>query len=278
MWNPHLLHSHQSLKRLVLIAGPCVIESKEVVFEVASTMKLLCDRLGIDYIFKASLDKANRSAHHSYRGPGLDEGLNILASVRSTYDIPVITDIHETYGLSDITAVVDMIQIPAFLCRQTNLIQAAMQQGCAVNIKKGQFLSPWEMKTVLNKAQAFGDSPVWLCERGTTFGYNNLVVDMRSLAFMKTLGAPVIFDATHAVQLPGGLGEASSGQREYIEPLARAAIAVGVDGLFMETHPNPEKALSDGPNSMPLDQMQALLEQWVALFHLTRTQQSDKAV
>ena len=259
MWNPSLIEKRAHPQRFFLIAGPCVIESPEIVFEVACKMKEICEQLNIQYIFKASLDKANRSSHSSYRGLGFEKGLAILEEVRSKYALPVITDIHETAGVAEIASVVDVLQIPAFLCRQTNLIAAAMAQGCPVNIKKGQFLSPWDMQTLLDKARSFSDSPVWLCERGSTFGYNNLVVDMRSLAVMGGLGVPVIFDATHAVQLPGGLGHASSGQREFIPPLARAAVAVGVEGLFMETHPKPDEALSDGPNSVPLDQMYDLL-------------------
>jgi 2-dehydro-3-deoxyphosphooctonate aldolase (KDO 8-P synthase) len=243
-----------------LIAGPCVIESEALVMDVAGRMKELTSQLGIPYIFKASFDKANRSSKSSFRGPGLEEGLRILAEVRSRVGVPVLTDVHEDTPMAEVAAVVDVLQTPAFLCRQTNFIVSAASQGRPVNIKKGQFLSPWEMKNVIDKARSTGNQQVMACERGFSFGYNNLVSDMRSLAVMRETGAPVVFDATHSVQLPGGQGSASGGQREFVPVLARAAIAAGVAGVFMETHPDPAKALSDGPNAWPLDRMRALLE------------------
>jgi 2-dehydro-3-deoxyphosphooctonate aldolase (KDO 8-P synthase) len=242
-----------------LIAGPCVIESEALVFEVAGRMLELTRELGIPYIFKASYDKANRSSKGSYRGPGIEEGLRILAEVRRQLGVPVLTDVHEDTPLAEVASVVDVLQTPAFLCRQTNFIVNAAAQGKPVNIKKGQFLSPWEMRNVVDKARSTGNGQVMVCERGFTFGYNNLVADMRSLAVMRETGAPVVFDATHSVQLPGGQGSASGGQREFVPVLARAAVAAGVAGLFMETHPDPARALSDGPNAWPLDRMRSLL-------------------
>ena len=242
-----------------LIAGPCVIESEALVFEVAGRMLEITRELGIPYIFKASYDKANRSSKGSYRGPGIEEGLRILAEVRRQLGVPVLTDVHEDTPLAEVASVVDVLQTPAFLCRQTNFIINAAAQGKPVNIKKGQFLSPWEMRNVVEKARSTGNEQVMVCERGFTFGYNNLVADMRSLAVMRETGAPVVFDATHSVQLPGGQGSASGGQREFVPVLARAAVAAGVAGVFMETHPDPARALSDGPNAWPLDRMRSLL-------------------
>ena len=242
-----------------LIAGPCVIESEALVLDVAGRMREITRELGIPYVFKASFDKANRSARTSFRGPGLAEGLRILAEVRRQLGVPVLTDVHEDTPMAEVAAVVDVLQTPAFLCRQTNFILNACSQGKPVNIKKGQFLSPWEMANVVEKARSTGNPDIMVCERGFSFGYNNLVSDMRSLAVMRGTGAPVVFDATHSVQLPGGQGSASGGQREFVPVLARAAVGAGVSGVFMETHPEPEKALSDGPNAWPLDRMRALL-------------------
>ena len=243
-----------------LIAGPCVIESETLVMEVAGRMHELTGELGIPYIFKASFDKANRSSKGSFRGPGMEEGLRILAEVRRQLGVPVLTDVHEDTPLAEVASVVDVLQTPAFLCRQTNFIVNAAAQGKPVNIKKGQFLSPWEMRNVVEKARSTGNEQVMVCERGFSFGYNNLVADMRSLAVMRETGCPVVFDATHSVQLPGGQGNASGGQREFVPVLARAAVAAGISGVFMETHPDPARALSDGPNAWPLDRMRALLE------------------
>jgi len=243
-----------------LIAGPCVIESEELALTTASDLKQMTAELGIPFIYKSSFDKANRSSGGSYRGPGMEEGLRILQKVRDEVQVPVLTDVHEDTPLDEVSAVVDVLQTPAFLCRQTNFIQNVARTGKPVNIKKGQFLAPWDMKNVVDKARAVGNDQIMVCERGVSFGYNNLVSDMRSLAAMRDTGAPVVFDATHSVQLPGGQGSASGGQREYVPVLARAAIAAGVSGVFMETHPDPSKALSDGPNAWPLGQMKALLD------------------
>jgi 2-dehydro-3-deoxyphosphooctonate aldolase (KDO 8-P synthase) len=242
-----------------LIAGPCVIESEGLVMEVAGRMRELTSGLGIPYVFKASFDKANRSSKGSFRGPGMEEGLRILAEVRHQLGVPVLTDVHEDTPLAEVASVVDVLQTPAFLCRQTNFIVNAASQGKPVNIKKGQFLSPWEMRNVVDKARSTGNEQILVCERGFSFGYNNLVADMRSLAVMRETGCPVVFDATHSVQLPGGKGDASGGQREFVPVLARAAVAAGVAGVFKETHPDPARALSDGPNAWPLDRMRALL-------------------
>ena len=244
---------------LFLIAGPCVIENETLVLDTAAALKEITDGLGMPFIFKSSFDKANRSSHKSFRGPGLEEGLRILEAVKAQVGVPVLTDVHEDTPLNEVAAVVDVLQTPAFLCRQTNFIQAVASQGKPVNIKKGQFLSPWDMKNVSDKALATGNKQIMVCERGASFGYNNLVSDMRSLAVMRECGVPVVFDATHSVQLPGGQGSCSGGQREFVPVLARAAVAAGVSGVFMETHPDPSKALSDGPNAWPLDQMKALL-------------------
>ncbi len=242
-----------------LIAGPCVIESEALVLEVAGRLKEMTGRLGIPFIFKASFDKANRSSRGSFRGPGIDAGLKALSRVREQIAVPVLTDVHEDTPLSEVAAVVDVLQTPAFLCRQTNFIIAVSALGKPVNIKKGQFLSPGEMQNVVDKARSTGNAQIMVCERGFSFGYNNLVSDMRSLAIMRGTGCPVVFDATHSVQLPGGKGDASGGQREFVPVLARAAVAAGIAGLFMETHPDPAQALSDGPNAWPLDRMPALL-------------------
>jgi 2-dehydro-3-deoxyphosphooctonate aldolase (KDO 8-P synthase) len=242
-----------------LIAGPCVVESEGLVLEVAGRLKEITGKLGIPFIFKASYDKANRSSRASFRGPGIDAGLKALSRVREQIGVPVLTDVHEDTPLADVAAVVDVLQTPAFLCRQTNFIVAVSSQGRPVNIKKGQFLSPWEMQNVVDKARSAGNPEIMVCERGFSFGYNNLVTDMRSLAIMRGTGCPVVFDATHSVQLPGGKGDSSGGQREFVPVLARAAIAAGVAGVFMETHPNPAVALSDGPNAWPLDRMAPLL-------------------
>ena len=250
---------------LFLIAGPCVIESRELVFDVAGRLREITARLGVPFIFKASFDKANRSSLRSYRGPGLESGLGILADVRAGLGVPVLTDVHEDTPLAEVAAVVDVLQTPAFLCRQTNFILNVCSQGRPVNVKKGQFLSPWEMASVVDKARSTGNSAILVCERGYTFGYNNLVSDMRSLAIMRATGAPVVFDATHSVQLPGGQGATSGGQREFVPVLARAAVAAGVAGLFMETHPDPARARSDGPNAWPLDRMPSLLQTLVEL-------------
>jgi len=248
-------------KPFFLIAGPCVIESEELVIETAGVLKEITSRLNIPFIFKSSFDKANRSSHESFRGLGLEKGLQILQKVKDCVGVPVLTDVHEDTPLAEVAAVVDVLQTPAFLCRQTNFIQNVMRQGKPVNIKKGQFLAPWDMQHVVAKARATGNEKIMVCERGVSFGYNNLVSDMRSLAVMKeTTDCPVVFDATHSVQLPGGQGGSSGGQREFVPVLARAAVAVGIAGLFMETHPNPDKALSDGPNNWPLAKMEEILE------------------
>jgi 2-dehydro-3-deoxyphosphooctonate aldolase (KDO 8-P synthase) len=243
-----------------LIAGPCVIESEGLVIDVAGRLKEMTAALNIPFIFKASFDKANRSSRSSFRGPGLEGGLKALAHVREQIGVPVLTDVHEDTPLDEVAAVVDVLQTPAFLCRQTNFIVAVCSQHKPVNIKKGQFLSPWEMQNVVDKARSTGNEHIMVCERGFSFGYNNLVSDMRSLAIMRGTGCPVVFDATHSVQLPGGKGDSSGGQREFVPVLARAAVATGVAGIFMETHPDPAKALSDGPNAWPLDRMRSLLQ------------------
>ncbi|MGF6709640.1 2-dehydro-3-deoxyphosphooctonate aldolase (KDO 8-P synthase) [Luteibacter sp. W1I16] len=245
---------------LFLIAGPCVIESMQLQLDVAGKLKEITGRLGINFIFKSSFDKANRSSGASFRGPGLEEGLKVLEAVKRQIGVPVITDVHEYTPMNEVAAVVDVLQTPAFLCRQTDFIQNVARAGKPVNIKKGQFLAPWDMKNVVQKAFDVGNNDILVCERGASFGYNNLVSDMRSLAVMRETNCPVVFDATHSVQLPGGQGTSSGGQREFVPVLARAAVAVGVAGLFAETHPEPAKALSDGPNAWPLDQMEELLE------------------
>ena len=245
---------------LFIIAGPCVIESEQLALDTAGQLEEITTRLGIPFIYKSSFDKANRSSSKSFRGPGIDEGLRILQLVKAQIGVPVLTDVHEDTPLADVAAVVDVLQTPAFLCRQTNFIQNVARQGKPVNIKKGQFLAPWDMKNVVDKARETGNTGIMVCERGASFGYNNLVSDMRALAVMRDTQCPVVYDATHSVQLPGGQGNVSGGQREHVPVLARAAVAAGIAGLFMETHPNPEKALSDGPNSWPLERMAELLE------------------
>ena len=245
---------------LFLIAGPDTLESEQLCLDVAGRLKEHTGRLMMPYIFKGSFDKANRTSGSSYRGPGMEEGLRILSAVKTKIGVPVLTDVHEDTPLAEVAAVVDVIQTPAFLCRQTNFIRSAAKQGKPLNIKKGQFLSPWEMKNVVEKAKGTGNQQVLVCERGFSFGYNNLVVDMRGLAAMRSTGCPVVFDATHSVQLPGGQGTASGGQREHIPVLARAAVGAGVSGVFMETHPKPDEALCDGPNSWPLGLMPELLD------------------
>jgi len=255
---------------LFLIAGPCVVEGETLQLEVAGTLKEITERLKIPFIFKSSYDKANRSSIKSYRGPGLEQGLKVLSEVKRQIGVPVLTDVHEDSPLAEVASVADVLQTPAFLCRQTNFIIAACSQGRPVNIKKGQFLSPWEMGNVVDKARSTGNNGILVCERGFSFGYQNLVVDMRSLAIMRSTGCPVVFDATHAVQLPGGRGSASGGEREHVPVLARAAVAAGVAGVFMETHPRPEQALSDGPNAWPLKHMEALLTTLIELDQVTK--------
>ncbi len=250
---------------LFVIAGPCVIEGEQFCIDVAGRLREITAARGVPFVFKASFDKANRSSHDSPRGPGLEAGLNILAAVREQVGVPVLTDVHEDTPLDEVAAVVDVLQTPAFLCRQTNFIQRVAAQGKPVNLKKGQFLAPGDMTHVVAKARATGNEQIMVCERGASFGYNNLVSDMRSLAIMRETGCPVVFDATHSVQLPGGQGSSSGGQREFVPVLARAAVAVGIAGLFMETHPDPAHAHSDGPNSWPLDRFDALLEELLAL-------------
>jgi 2-dehydro-3-deoxyphosphooctonate aldolase (KDO 8-P synthase) len=248
-----------------LIAGTCVIEGEQHALDVAGKLKDITSKLGIVLIYKSSFDKANRSSHASQRGPGIEEGLRILGEVKKQLGLPVLTDVHEDTPLNEVASVVDVMQTPAFLCRQTNFIQNVARQGIPVNIKKGQFLAPWDMKNVVDKAKAVGNDNIMVCERGVSFGYNNLVSDMRGLAVMRDTGCPVVFDATHSVQLPGGQGSCSGGQREHVPVLARAAVAAGIAGLFMETHPNPAEAHSDGPNSWPLDKMAALLETLISI-------------
>jgi 2-dehydro-3-deoxyphosphooctonate aldolase (KDO 8-P synthase) len=243
-----------------LIAGPCVVESEALQVDVAGRLQELTARLQIPFIFKSSYDKANRSSGRSFRGPGIEQGLNVLAAVKAQVGVRVLTDVHEGTPFAEVASVVDMLQTPAFLCRQTDFLLKACATGLPVNIKKGQFLSPWEMQNVVDKARSTGNQAILVCERGFSFGYNNLVADMRSLAVMRATGCPVVFDATHSVQLPGAQGSSSGGQREFVPVLARAAVAAGVSGVFMETHPNPDEALSDGPNAWPLDRMESLLE------------------
>lgn len=256
--------------RLTLIAGPCVIESERLCLRVAETLRRACARLGVHYVFKASFDKANRTSARSFRGPGLDAGLKVLARVRAECRVPVLTDIHTESQAAAAAEVVDVLQIPAFLCRQTDLIAAAARTGRILNLKKGQFLSPAEMHQAVEKARDLGAKRIVVTERGTTFGYNNLVADMRSIPILKRTGCPVIFDATHSVQLPGGGGDRSAGEREFAPVLARAALAAGADGLFIETHPRPERALSDGPNMIPLAEMPRLLREFVRIFKAAR--------
>ncbi len=255
-----------------LIAGPCVIESEDNVFEIAETMKGICEELGIFYIFKASFDKANRTSASSYRGPGIEKGLQILGDVKSRLGLPVLTDVHEDTPMDEVASVVDVLQTPAFLVRQTNFMQRVARAGKPVNIKKGQFLAPWDMNHVVEKCRAAGNDQLMVCERGASFGYNTLISDMRGLASMRSTGCPVVYDATHSVQQPGGKGASSGGQREMVPVLARAAIAAGISGIFMETHPNPEVALSDGPNMWPLARMKELLSTLVAIDKAVKAQ------
>ncbi len=250
---------------LFLIAGPCVIESEQLALETSAELKAITDKLGVHFIYKSSFDKANRSAGDSFRGPGLEQGLKILQKVKDEIGVPVLTDVHEDTPIDEVADVVDVMQTPAFLCRQTNFILKVASAGKPVNIKKGQFLAPWDMKNVVDKARSTGNEQIMVCERGVSFGYNNLVSDMRSLAVMRETGCPVVFDATHSVQLPGGQGTSSGGQREHVPVLARAAVAAGVAGVFMETHPDPDKALSDGPNAWRLNRMESLLKTLIDL-------------
>ncbi len=263
---------------LFLISGPCVIESQALVEEIAGRLCEITRRLGIAYVFKASFDKANRSSVNSFRGPGLAEGLKILEHIRKHFQVPVLTDVHEDTPLNEVAAVVDVLQTPAFLCRQTNFIVNVAAAGKAVNIKKGQFLSPWEMQNVVDKARSTGNEQIMVCERGFTFGYNNLVSDMRALPVLRATGCPVVFDATHSVQLPGGQGTSSGGQREFVPVLARAAVAAGVAGVFMETHPDPSKALSDGPNAWPLHRMESLLSTLCELDRVVKSKPFEESL
>jgi len=257
---------------LFLIAGPCVIESEQLALDTAGELQAITQRLGIPFIYKSSFDKANRSSHASFRGLGVEGGLAILEKVKQQLHLPVLTDVHEDTPLQEVASVVDVLQTPAFLCRQTNFIQNVAKQGLPVNLKKGQFLAPWDMQNVVDKARAVGNQQIMVCERGVSFGYNNLVSDMRALAIMRQTGCPVVFDATHSVQLPGGQGTQSGGQREFVPVLARAAVAVGIAGIFMETHPTPDKALSDGANAWYLDKMAVLLEQLLDLDSVVKKQ------
>ena len=260
----------------LLIAGPCVLESEALAREVAAALKEIAERLSISFVFKSSFDKANRTSLDSFRGPGLEDGLKILADIRQDYQVPVVSDIHESSQVAEASAVLDLLQIPAFLCRQTDLLVAAARSNKAINLKKGQFVSPWDMANAVNKIRASGNKNLMLCERGFALGYNNLVVDMRSLPVMRSLGCPVIFDATHSVQLPGGAGGSSSGQREFIPPLTRAAVAAGIDGMFMEVHPRPEEALCDGANSMPLDRVESLLRTLLKIHAVVSEEDSSR--
>ena len=263
-------------KPFFLIAGPCVIESMQLQLDTAGALKEITGSLGINFVFKSSFDKANRTSVSGFRGPGMEEGLKVLAEVKKQIGVPVLTDVHEYTPLAEVASVVDVLQTPAFLVRQTDFIRNVCSAGKPVNIKKGQFLSPWDMKPVVEKARSTGNGQIMVCERGASFGYNNLVSDMRSLAVMRETGCPVVFDATHSVQLPGGQGSSSGGQREFVPVLSRAAMAVGISGIFMETHPDPDKALSDGPNAWPLDRMRALLETLMELDAVTKKHGFDR--
>ena len=251
-----------------LLAGPCVIESEELILKIAEQMSVIVERLGVDYYFKASFDKANRTSIKSFRGPGMEEGLRILQKVKDTYGLKIVTDIHEPWQAEPVSKVADIIQIPAFLCRQTDILVAAARTGKIINVKKAQFLAPWDMKNVVTKLEESGNCNIMLCERGTSFGYNTLVVDMTGICELKKLGYPVVFDATHSVQKPGGKGTTTGGNREYVEPLAKAAIAVGVDALFFEVHPNPDEALSDGSNMVRLDKIEEMLKRILAVYEV----------
>lgn len=258
------------MKEFFIIAGPCVIETEEITLQIASFLKDLSQELSIPVIFKTSYDKANRTSHRSYRGPGLKEGLRIIKKVKERFRLPVLSDVHCKEEVKEAKKVLDYIQIPAFLCRQTDLIITAAKTGLPINVKKGQFLSPWDMKNVVEKIESAGNRKIILTERGTTFGYNNLVVDMRSIPVMKSFGYPVVFDATHSVQLPGGAGDRSSGQREFVSYLAKAAVAAGADGVFLEVHPDPDRALCDGPNSLPLDELKPLIKKLREIYYIVR--------
>jgi len=261
---------------LFLIAGPCVIESEQLALDTSAELKAITEKLGIHFIYKSSFDKANRSSGNSFRGPGIEQGLRILQKVKHDIGVPVITDVHEDTPMDEVADVVDVLQTPAFLCRQTNFILKVASTGKPVNIKKGQFLAPWDMKNVVDKARSTGNQQIMVCERGVSFGYNNLVSDMRALAVMRDTGCPVVFDATHSVQLPGGQGTSSGGQREHVPVLARAAVAAGISGLFMETHPDPDKALSDGPNAWPLDRIESLLKTLISLDNIVKSDQLEE--
>ena len=263
---------------LFLIAGPCVIESERMALETAETLRAMTARLGIGFIYKSSFDKANRTSEASFRGPGLEAGLRVLARVREEVGVAVLTDVHEDTPIDEVAAVVDVLQTPAFLCRQTNFIRRVTAAGRPVNIKKGQFLAPWDMVHVVEKARSTGNERILVCERGVSFGYNYLVSDMRSLAVLRETGCPVVFDATHSVQMPGGMGAASGGQREFVPVLARAAVAAGVAGVFMETHPNPDEALSDGPNAVPLADLEPLLETLIAIDRTVKPHSAGRAL
>ena len=269
------LFEHSKGSPLFLISGPCVIESEQLLMQVAEHMKRLTEDLGIRYVFKASYDKANRTSASGFRGPGREKGLALLAKVKEQFDLPILTDVHDPGEVNEVAEVADVLQIPAFLCRQTSLIEAAARSNRVVNIKKGQFLSPYDMQYAVEKAKSFADAPIWVCERGASFGYHNLVVDMRSLDIMKsTTSCPVVFDATHSVQEPGSQGGSTGGKRHFIPSLAKAAVATGIDGVFFETHPDPSKALSDGPNAWPLSQMRPLLKQLVEIDQLVKSHDS----
>jgi 2-dehydro-3-deoxyphosphooctonate aldolase (KDO 8-P synthase) len=268
------LHTYEvgNDRPLFLIAGPCVVESEAIVMHIAETMQGITSRLGIPYIFKASFDKANRTSSRSYRGPGLAEGLRVLRKVREELGLPVLTDVHEDTPVDEVADAVDVLQTPAFLVRQTNFIQRVARTGKPVNLKKGQFQAPWDMREVVGKCRDVGNDNIMVCERGVSFGYNTLISDMRGLAIMRGTGCPVVFDATHSVQQPGGMGSSSGGQSQYVPVLSRAAVAAGIAGIFMETHPNPKEALSDGPNMWPLDRMEALLKQLVQIDSAVKAQ------
>ena len=259
--------------RITLFAGPCVIESEDLVMEVAGRMKEITEKLGINYVFKSSFDKANRTSIHGFRGPGIDKGLEILNRVKEKFDLPIVTDIHEPWQCAVAAKVIDIIQIPAFLCRQTDLLIAAAETGKAVNIKKGQFLAPWDMKNVVTKFEEVGNTNIMLCERGATFGYNNLVVDMRGLLEMRKFGYPIVFDATHSVQIPGGKGSSTDGNREYVYPLMKAAVSIGVDAIFTEVHPDPGNGKSDGPNMLRLDDMEDILTKILKIDNLVKNKE-----
>ncbi|MBP9477649.1 MAG: 3-deoxy-8-phosphooctulonate synthase [Sebaldella sp.] len=259
--------------RITLFAGPCVIESEDLVMEVAGRMKEITEKLGINYVFKSSFDKANRTSIHGFRGPGIDKGLEILNRVKEKFDLPIVTDIHEPWQCAVAAKVIDIIQIPAFLCRQTDLLIAAAETGKAVNIKKGQFLAPWDMKNVVTKFEEVGNTNIMLCERGATFGYNNLVVDMRGLLEMRKFGYPIVFDATHSVQIPGGKGSSTDGNREYVYPLMKAAVSIGVDAIFTEVHPDPDNGKSDGPNMLRLDDMEDILTKILKIDNLVKNKE-----